>query len=386
MVDELDENEMDVDEPRVSVAAGSSSAVLPSEHLLRRPMIGFGQHVPSNFKVMVGFDDHLFTFMYRLTSDDFIGAPNNKVMTIVGMSGIGKTTLAINSSELGKRIYQSLSGRKYLIVMDDVWSTEAWDDVKWIFPNDRNGSRIMVTTRLSNVAHSLGTCSPYSMDFLDEDKSWNLFCEKTFGQESCSVELEEPGKKIAKSCGGLPLPIVVIGGFLAKSNMTREYWEFVAENVNYANLENDDQCLRILALSYQHLPIHLKPCFLYMRVFPENYEVQVSKLINLWIAEGLLKPSRAKSLDEVAEEYLKDLIDRNLIFIRKQGHAGKIKTCGIHGLLRHLCMRESPKEPTFCVPKVLHIDLETREKNPCFLCSDKYIVEMIRLRKVILGS
>ncbi|KAK4394806.1 putative disease resistance protein [Sesamum angolense] len=130
------------------------------------------------------------------------------------------------------------------------------------------------------------------VNFLDEDKSWDLLCEKVFAQKSCPYpELEEIGRNIARSCRGLPLAIVVIGGLLAKSDNTREYWEFVAKNItSFVNSGDDDHCLKILSLSYNSLPIHLKPCFLYMRVFPEDDEIKASKLIKLWIAEGFLKP------------------------------------------------------------------------------------------------
>ncbi|KAG8378820.1 hypothetical protein BUALT_Bualt07G0024600 [Buddleja alternifolia] len=290
-------------------------------------------------------------------------------------------------AKLREKLHKFLFGKSYLIVMDDMWSTKAWDDLKLSFPDYETGSRIIVTTRLLEMAVSLGSRSPYLINFLDEDKSWDLFCQNAFTQNNCSPELEEPGKEIVKSCRGLPLAIVVIGGFLSKSNMTREYWDFVAENVNlYANSENDEQCLKILALSYQHLPIHLKPCFLYMRVFPEDHDIRVSKLINVWIAEGFVKPLRAKHLEEIAEDYLKDLIARNLIFIRKQGRTGKVKMCGMHDLLRDLCRRESQKEHFFGIPKVQHFDLGRRQIDMCFMCVDGYTQEITHLCPVILGS
>ncbi|KAL0356088.1 UNVERIFIED_CONTAM: putative disease resistance protein RGA4 [Sesamum radiatum] len=297
---------------------------------------------------VVGFDEHLVRVMDELTRDE----PDLQIFPIVGMGGIGKTTLAKNIFEhpyivnhfdmrswltisqeydvkkivldllnnvktkeseqeplakLGNQLYKKLFGRRYLIVMDDVWSTNVWNDLKLFLPKNENGSRILVTSRLSNVAVCLSSNKPYMIDFLDEDKSWNLLCQETFSQESCPYpELENIGKNIAKGCNGLPLAIVVLGGLLGKSNMTRESWELVAENLtSAANSEDDDYCLRILSLSYNNLPIHLKPCFLYMRVFREDYKITISKLTKLWVAEGILKPIRGKSLEQVAEAYLR---------------------------------------------------------------------------------
>ncbi|KAG8378819.1 hypothetical protein BUALT_Bualt07G0024500 [Buddleja alternifolia] len=353
--------------------------------------------LPSNGRknTMVGFDDHLVRIMDKLTGHQL----NLEIIPIAGMGvsqqysvreilqgilqGIG---VFEDSFELGTRLYQHLSGRRYLIVMDDMWSTEAWDDLRLFFPDNRKGSRIMITTRLLDVAISLSSRNLYSMDFLDEDKSWGLLCEKAFSQGSASPELEDIGKKIARSCRGLPLAIVVIGGLLGNSNMTREYWEFIAENViSYANSENDEHCLKIVALSYNHLPIHLKPCFLYMRAFPEDHEVPVSELIKFWVAEGFLKPITTKTF---AEEYLKSLIDRSLILIRRRGRTGKIRTCGVHDVLRDLCLRESRKEQFFGLPKVQHPIYFARERgeHACFLCCKRVMQEMIHLPRVHLDS
>ncbi|KAG8378980.1 hypothetical protein BUALT_Bualt07G0040800 [Buddleja alternifolia] len=385
--------------------------------------------LPSRGKnTVVGFDEHLVRIMDQLTGNH----PNLQIIPIVGMGGIGKTTLArivfenkyvvekfdvrvwftisqeysvheillrilcdigvtddLKSEtlvELGQRLHKYLYGRRYLIVMDDLWSTNGWDDFKLSFPNNGNGSRVMITTRLSNVAASLASYNPYLMDFLDEKTSWDLLCEKAFSQEKCSPKLKEIGKGIAKSCKGLPLAIVVIGGLLAKSNMTREYWESVARKVNLlVSSENDEHCFKILSLSYNHLPIHLKPCFLYMGFFPEDCEIGVSDLIKSWVVGGFLKPRRGKSLEEIANEYLKDLIERNLLLIRKLGLLGEIISCGIHDLLRDLCWRESVKEHFLSVPKSQHFDLRLKENDErrCSLICEGV---KIHLPKVLVGS
>ncbi|KAL0341860.1 UNVERIFIED_CONTAM: putative late blight resistance proteinR1A-10 [Sesamum calycinum] len=230
--------------------------------------------------------------------------------------------------------------------MDDVWSIEAWDKVKLFFPSNNSECRIMITTRLSNLGLQISGSRGLAMNFLEENKSWDLFCKTVFGEEgNCPLELEEIGKTIAKNCKGLPLSVIMIGGLLAKSEKTLDYWEYIAGNLSsIVNFEDNERCLRILYISYQELPIHLKPCFLYMGVHPEDSRIRVSRLINLWVAEGFLKPISGKSLEEVAGDYLNDLIDRNLIIVDRLGSSGKIGLCKMHDLLRDLCLREAQRQ------------------------------------------
>ncbi|KAL2482262.1 Disease resistance protein (CC-NBS-LRR class) family [Forsythia ovata] len=319
-----------------------------------------------------------------------------EIVSIVGMGGIGKTTLAkqvyhdsfivdhfdtrawatvshdynvqeilfslLNSMEvltrkmhemtrklLRKQLYESLKHERYLIVLDDVWDTKLWDDVKQLFPNDENRSRIMMTTRLENVANYTNSCPPlHRMRFLS-DGSWILFCEKVFGNYCCPLNLKEIGKKIVQHCQGLPLAIVLIGGLLSKATRTEHYWKYVAENVSSETTSIDEQCSKIVSLSYKHLPSHLKWCFLYVGIFPKDYNIHVSKLVKLWVAEEIVKPVRSKSLEDVAGEYFLDLVERNLILIHEKRSIGKIKTCRIHDLVRDLCVREAEKENFFHV-------------------------------------
>ncbi|KAK4395087.1 putative late blight resistance proteinR1A-10 [Sesamum angolense] len=254
--------------------------------------------------------------------------------------------MAMSDEGLGEMLYKSLCGRRYLIVMDDMWSIDVWEKINMFFPNTNTESRIMITTRLSNLALQISGSRGLRMNFLEENISWDLFCETVFGEiGNCPLELEEIGKRIAKNCQGLPLSVIVIGGLLAKSEKTQLYWKHIAENLSsVVNLDDNARCLRILYLSYQELPIHLKPCFLYMGVFPEDSKTCVSRLRKLWAAEGFLKPISGKSLEEVAEEYLKDLIDRNLVIVRLLGSRGTVSLCSMHDLLRDLCLREAKNE------------------------------------------
>lgn len=183
------------------------------------------------------------------------------------------------------------------------------------------------------------------MKFLNKVSSWNLFSEIVFGKKGFPLKLEGTGKKIVESCRGLPLSIVVLGSLLGKLQHTLECWETIRKDLNsVVNSGNDEHCLQILKMSYNHLPAYLKPCFLYVGLFEEDCAICVSTLIKLWVSERILKPVSGKSLETIADEYLKDLIARNLILVHKLGSTGNIKYCKVHDLLRDLCLREVQKE------------------------------------------
>ncbi|KAL7153437.1 hypothetical protein ABFS83_04G168900 [Erythranthe nasuta] len=367
---------------------------------------------------MIGFDDELTQLMERLTGQH----RSLQIIPIVGMGGIGKTTLARNLYEsqlivhhfdicawttisqeysaidifskllscqskstteldretsevqLAQRLYQSLIGRRYLIVLDDIWSIKAWEKIMFFFPDNNNGSRIVLTTRLANVAIHFGP-SYLSLKFLEEDKSWKLFCQKAFPQEGCPPQLEKIGKNIAKNCKGLPLLIVVIGGLLRKSSTTQELWENISKDINLIpNLKEEEQNLDILSLSYSHLPAHLKACFLYTGIFSNDQDTHAPQLLKLWVAEGFIRPNKTQTLEEIAEGYLNDLIDRNLILLRSRGSNKKIRSCDIHNLLRDFCLKLAKKEKFINVLRGCDISKGV-EANECRIVFHREILE-----------
>ncbi|CAL5430407.1 unnamed protein product [Camellia sinensis] len=351
-------------------------------------------------EITVGFDDEALTIKELLAG----GKKQLQTISIVGMPGLGKTTLArklyndpyithyfyirawtyasqlprktnmlldilrsvnvvftnkirnmsneklrekkienMSNEELGETLYKQLKGKRYLIVIDDIWDIGAWVDLKMYFPNDNNGSRVMFTSRLKELAmYASPDCHPHCLRFLTEEESWELLQWKVFQNESCPPpELIEIGKQIMKKCEGLPLAIVVIAGLLARDNKAQESWKQVAQSVSSYIVSDPNQYLDTLALSYNHLPRHLKPCFLYLGVFPEGEEIPVQKLIWLWIAEGFIQKIGQKSLEEVAEDYLMDLIQRSLVIVAQKKFDGRIKACRMHDLLRDLCLKKA---------------------------------------------
>ncbi|KAL8229354.1 hypothetical protein R6Q57_014254 [Mikania cordata] len=359
--------------------AGESSKKSSSSHK-RKPVVEEDN--------VVGFDEEAKEVVSRLTNI----TESLEVVSVVGMGGLGKTTLAkkvyrdpiiefhffvrawvyvsqeynrkevlfgilgslVPSSDLNfsmneemivDKIRKQLNDQRYLIVLDDVWTPDAWNDLKKAFPNQDCGSRILLTSRNTDVALIANPdVHPHHLRFLNENESFELLCRKVFRKKSCPSELDELGRTIAKNCAGLPLAIVVIAGLLLKKDKTRDLWKKVAENVGSYVARDPKQCLDVLALSYKHLPDHLKVCFIYFGAFPEDYSIPVWKLIMLWVAEGFIQQNGQECLEDVAEEYLEDLVERNLILIAKKRANGRIKTCRIHDMLRDLCLREAAEE------------------------------------------
>ncbi|XP_047952654.1 putative late blight resistance protein homolog R1B-16 [Salvia hispanica] len=350
----------------------------------------------SRSSIMVGFGDASREIMDKLTNG--VDDRRLQVIPIVGMGGIGKTTLAkhvyahpyikehfdirawvtisqsfdtreilcellsqankkskeemsgMSENEVGLALHKYLFNRRFIIVMDDMWSVDAWDKMQNFFPDNWNGSRIVVTTRQSQLSSQLNKNYCLRLKLLDEVSSWDLFSNSVFGEESCPLELEDIGKKIVENCRGLPLAIVVVGGLLKKMEHTKECWESIRTNSSsVVNSADEDFCLKILKLSYSHLPVYLKPCFIYMGVFDEDRAVRVSTLVKLWDSEGFLRPQSGKSLETSAKEYLNELVDRNLILVHELGSTGNIKRCKVHDLLRDLCCREAGKQGFYYV-------------------------------------
>ncbi|XP_027151209.1 putative late blight resistance protein homolog R1B-23 [Coffea eugenioides] len=117
---------------------------------------------------------------------------------------LNDTILAMSNEDLDLVLYKHLKKNRYLIFMDDMWSIRAWDDFKISFPDDGNGSRILMTSRLCDVVSKVTPeCNLLNLRLLSDDESWELLKLKIFHQESYPEELFEVGKEIARNCKGL---------------------------------------------------------------------------------------------------------------------------------------------------------------------------------------
>ncbi|KAK6151106.1 hypothetical protein DH2020_016038 [Rehmannia glutinosa] len=206
------------------------------------------------------------------------------------------------------------------------------------FPDDGNGSRIIFTSRHRDVA-PLGSVI-HALPFLSNDQSWELLTKKVFQNKPCPLQLLQIGKEIVASCCGLPLAVVVIACILSTVDKDESTWKTLGGNLaSYILDGGDNSVMKILELSYKHLPEHLKPCFLYFGAFLENKEIPARILMRLWIAKGFIRKEEKKSSESIAEEYLMELIDKSLVIVAKRRWDGGVKACVVHDLLRELCVK-----------------------------------------------
>ncbi|KAK8537850.1 hypothetical protein V6N13_096350 [Hibiscus sabdariffa] len=275
---------------------------------------------------------------------------------------------AMDPSLLKMIIKGFLQQRRYLIALDDVWHMNEWEMLDHALANNGCGSCVLLTTRNSDVAST--SCAEsedkvFMVEPLSPDESWTLFCKKCFLKDSCPAELESHSRRILEKCEGLPLAIAAISGVLATKRRTVAEWEMVYCGLG-AEMEDNSRLVNfkeVLLLSFNDLPYHLKSCFLYLSLFPGNHLIENMRLIRLWIAEGFVKAKEGKTQEEVAEDYLNELLNRSMIQVAGTANDGRIKTCRIHDLLREIIISNARDQNFVAVAKEQNVTLSDKVRR-----------------------
>ncbi|MCH97440.1 CC-NBS-LRR resistance protein, partial [Trifolium medium] len=210
---------------------------------------------------------------------------------------------------LQNQLQQELIGKKYLLVLDDVWnrSEECWERLLLPLYHGSIGSKIIVTTRDKEVASAMKSIKVLNLKKLKKSECWSMFVRHAFHGRNASEypNIESIGKKIVKKCGGLPLAIKILGNLLRRKFSPREWANILEKDVWHLS-EGDGNINSVLRLSYHHLPSNLKRCFAYCSILPKGRRFDKDETIKIWMADGLLKCCRTnKSEEELGEFYLR---------------------------------------------------------------------------------
>jgi len=350
------------------------------------PQVRFPQFVNDGELVGINsYRDQLTDWLHNNTTEK-----NNTVITVSGMGGLGKTTLVANVYERAKRDFQAhawiamskaytvdsllrtlirnigdteeqtgpdkatselrsilnnkLKKHKTIVVLDDLWEQRTFLDIKDSF-NDVGESRIVITTRLGDVASLARPDRRLELRSLDNKDAYDLFCKRAFANNEnnqCPGDLEKLAKDIVQRCQGLPLAIVSIGILLSSRPQIASVWTQVYNQLRY-QLAKDDDVQGIINLSYHDLPGELRNCFLYCSMFPQNYYLSRRDLVLLWVAEGFAVKTEESTAEEVAEGYLMELILRNMLQLVEKDELGRVSICKMHDIVRDLAMSIAKK-------------------------------------------
>ncbi|CAO2150299.1 unnamed protein product [Urochloa humidicola] len=311
---------------------------------------------------LVGIDEAREELITTLTKGDDTSKQLQKIVSVVGFGGLGKTTLAktvydklkgqfnctafvpvgrnpdlkkvfkdilidlhmhfnleiLDERQLIDKLREFLQNKRYFIVMDDVWETESWRKIKLALVENNIASRIIITTRTDEVAKEASEV--YKLQPLSEDNSRKLFFARVSGGENklSDHQPDEESDKILRKCGGIPLAIITMASLLV--GKPREEWSKVNNSIGFGNKGNQqvDNTMKILSFSYYDLTSQLRTCLLYLSVFPEDHFIEKAPLIWMWIAEGFVHDKQGISSFEIGERYFNELVNRSLIQLAEE--------------------------------------------------------------------
>ncbi|KAK3429473.1 hypothetical protein EUGRSUZ_E00891 [Eucalyptus grandis] len=258
----------------------------------------------------------------------------------------------MRNDDLLENLYTTQKRKRCIVVLDDIWTKQAWDGLRAAFPVKYTRSKLLITTRNKEVAEYINPhCFLHELQCLSHEESWVLLKKRAFPKmKEITEDKKKLGDELLKKCGGLPLAVIVLGGLLAVNK-----WETVHRNINLYFCDKSD-VFKVLAFSYDDLPWNLKPCFIYLASFPEDVEIPVKRVLRMWIAEGFVPfdsfdEEKDTTIEDVVEQYLMELVKRGLVQVRLN-LIGNVKTCHLHDLMRDLCVFKARQEKFLSFHKI----------------------------------
>ncbi|KAF5736005.1 disease resistance RPP13-like protein 4 [Tripterygium wilfordii] len=301
---------------------------------------------------------------------------------------LGDVSIGDDRGELLKKINQYLSGKRYLIVLDDVWSLDVswWHRINEGLPKG-NGSSVIITTRNEEVARKMGVKEEmiHWPKFLSDDDSWLLFRKIAFaGSEAECIypELVDVGKEIVDKCKGLPLAIKAIGGLMLYKPSRYHAWRRIADHFRDELAENDNSVMASLQVSYDELPSYLRSCFLSFAIYPEDCVITKEQLVHWWIGEGFVPLRGGRSSVEAGEDCFSRLNNRCLLEVVDKAYNGTIQTCKTHDMVRDLVIKMA-EDDAFFTPSGIncrHLGI-SNSIDPKLLVSNKKLRALLSTTK-----
>ncbi|XP_042031140.1 putative disease resistance protein RGA1 [Salvia splendens] len=248
-----------------------------------------------------------------------------------------------------KELEVALKNKTYLLILDDIWNESVLTWEEFIHPllcvSSMKGNVIVVTTRSMDVASIMNPLCTHELQMLSDEDCWSIIKEKTFGKENVPSELEASGTKIAEKCKGLPLAASVVGGVLL-CDKSEERWHSIKEN--WLSRYEGKDIEQILKFSFDNLSLpSLKKCFAYCSIFPKGYKFKTQTLIEYWMGEGFLKADESSDMESMGEKFIHVLLRNSLLQIAERDVYGNVESCVMHDLLHDLAasvLRGSFKE------------------------------------------
>ncbi|KAK4577325.1 hypothetical protein RGQ29_027730 [Quercus rubra] len=350
------------------------------------PIVGIGGLGKTTLAQLVFNDDevkkHFDQKFWVCVSDDFeVRVIVQKIMECA--KNEEPKNLELNT--LVKELKKEIDGKRYLLILDDVWNgdREKWLCLKNLLISGGKGSRILVTTREERVARIVKTMQqPYFLKGLNEHESWLLFKQMAFenGQEPTNPNIKSIGMEIIEKCIGLPLAIRSIGSLLYFKNSENEWLSFKNnELLKVANI------LETLKLSYDHLPSYLKQCFAYCCLFPKDYKIHKPTLIKMWMAQGFIRSSSPNQcLEDIGNEYFMNLLSRSFFQDVEEDGKGNILQFKMHDLMHDLAKSIVASDRTTFYSKEEDIHEKTHHVSfdRIFLSSSKIPVSLYKAKRL----